>query len=148
MKTASIGLLYAPNFRVPNFNVIIRLVLSQYSKHYCSQILELSLVTMTYWASTKIAGLKTKYVLLGLNIELYKLLFKLDKLLKVQNHLAGVVLCLPWSVSATDAQHQLHWLSIKQHITYEIATEDFVQDKPESQVYSWKKDSNLKQKKW
>jgi len=34
---------------------------------------------------------------------------------------ARVVLCLPWSASATDVRHHLHWLPIKQRIAYKIA---------------------------
>ena len=43
----------------------------------------------------------------------------------VQNHLADIVLCLPWSASATDARHQLHRLQIIQRIAYKIATVTF-----------------------
>jgi len=46
----------------------------------------------------------------------------LDRLQKVHNQLARVVLQLPWSASATDARRQLHWLPVTQRIVFKIAT--------------------------
>ena len=44
----------------------------------------------------------------------------LDRLQKVQNQLARVVLQLPWSASATDARRQLHWLPVTQRIVFKL----------------------------
>jgi len=46
----------------------------------------------------------------------------LDRLQRVQNQLARVVLQLPWSASATDARRQLHWLPVTQRIVFKIET--------------------------
>jgi len=48
--------------------------------------------------------------------------WNLDKLQKVQNQLARVVLQLPRSASATKARRQLHWLQVMQRINFKIAT--------------------------
>lgn len=46
----------------------------------------------------------------------------LDRLQRVQNTLARVVLQAPWSVSATDLRRQLHWLPVRQRIHFKLAT--------------------------
>jgi len=48
--------------------------------------------------------------------------WNLERLQKVQNQLARVVLQMPWSASATDAWRQLHWLPVTQRIVFKIAT--------------------------
>ena len=45
----------------------------------------------------------------------------LDRLQRVQNQLARVVLQAPWTVSATDLRRQLHWLPMKQRIAFKLA---------------------------
>jgi len=48
----------------------------------------------------------------------------LDKLQKVQNQLARVVLQLPWSASATEARPQLHWLLVRQRINFQNSNDN------------------------
>ena len=45
----------------------------------------------------------------------------LDRLQRVQNQLARVVLQAPWTASATDLRRQLHWLPIRQRIAFKLA---------------------------
>jgi len=46
----------------------------------------------------------------------------LDRLQRVQNQLARVVLQAPWTASATDMRRQLHWLPVRQRIVFKLAT--------------------------
>jgi len=46
--------------------------------------------------------------------------YNLDRLQRVQNRLAHVV--LPFSAGATEARRELHWLPIRQRITFKLAT--------------------------
>ena len=46
----------------------------------------------------------------------------LDRLQRVQNTLARVVLQAPWSVSATDLRRELHWLPVRHRIHFKLAT--------------------------
>jgi len=46
--------------------------------------------------------------------------YNLDRLQRVQNRLARVV--LPFSAGATEARRELHWLPIRQRITFKLAT--------------------------
>ena len=46
----------------------------------------------------------------------------LDRLQRVQNQLARVVLQAPWTASATDIRRQLHWLPVRQRIVFKLAT--------------------------
>jgi len=46
--------------------------------------------------------------------------YNLDRLQRTQNRLARVV--LPFSAGAIEARHELHWLPIKQRITFKLAT--------------------------
>ena len=46
---------------------------------------------------------------------------KLNKLQRIQNHAARIVLCKPRHVSATSLLRTLHWLPVKARIQYKIA---------------------------
>ena len=46
---------------------------------------------------------------------------KLNKLQRIQNHAARIVLCKPRLVSATSLLKTLHWLAVKARIHYKIA---------------------------
>ena len=46
--------------------------------------------------------------------------YNLDRLQRVQNRLAHAV--LPFSAGATEARRELHWLPIRQRITFKLAT--------------------------
>jgi len=46
--------------------------------------------------------------------------YNLDRLQRVQNRLARVL--LPFSAGATEARRELHWLPIRQRITFKLAT--------------------------
>ena len=46
--------------------------------------------------------------------------YNFDRLQRIQNRLAHVV--LPFSAGANEARHELHWLLIRQRITFKLAT--------------------------
>jgi len=46
--------------------------------------------------------------------------YNLDRVQRVQNRIARVV--LPFSAGATEARRELHWLPIRQRITFKLAT--------------------------
>ena len=46
----------------------------------------------------------------------------LDRLQRVQNQLAHIVLQAPWTAIAMDIRSQLHWLPIRQRIVFKLAT--------------------------
>jgi len=50
----------------------------------------------------------------------------LDRLQRVQNQLARVVLQAPWTASATDMRRQLHWLPVRQRIVFKLATVTYI----------------------
>ena len=76
--------------------------------------------------ASAVVGARQDYCLYGC------LARNLDRLQKLQYHLLRVVLCLPWSASATDARRQLHWLPIKQRIDYKILQKHLGHDKLDS----------------
>jgi len=48
-----------------------------------------------------------------------------DRLQRVQNSLARVVTQAPRRSSATDLRRQLHWLLIRQHVSFKLGTTTF-----------------------
>ena len=59
--------------------------------------------------------------------------YNLDRLQGVQNRLARVV--LPFSAGATEARRELHWLPIRQRITFKLATITYKARRSEQPAY-------------